>query len=262
VVGDKSDQPFSGYESKGIFFKKNQLKRYRHIKNWVDTTLDARWFGFNINRSFTLLYYSLNIDTKYLGYNEEILNFEEKKEMLRILVQICKYTGSKQLIYYVNKWSEGKQLKGFLEFERTFGSWFDFKNDLENNMNTFLDIIQYLSKFLQMNNLLMKNLYNYTKMEELISNEYPNNIDHNLCTIIDVMEECYNILNYNDVIEETTKYYKFGDFDNDHPYYYKNINYEMTITQKKSFLDKYETNVKNIDYYNDFFLKEKIKMTI
>jgi len=126
-------------------------------------------------------------------------------------------------------------------------------------MEIFLDIIQYLSKFLKMNNLLMKNLNNYVKIDELIEKE--KNEELNLFTILDMATECDQIINYNQIKEEVENYYKFYNISEiDHPFFKHKVNFETTINQKNIFLQKYNIQLKDNNDYN-LFINENIKIS-
>jgi hypothetical protein len=227
--------------------------RYNYIKNWVIENNSTKWFGFNVNKSFRLLYFSLNIDIKYLTYHDEMLTNYEKKEMILVLLNICKMTGSKQLIYYLNKWSPGIKSKGFKEFDRTFGYWFDFKNEFLENINIFMDSTKYLTTLLKMNNLFMKNLNNYVKIKDLINNYSPiekKEIVINDPIIIDTNTfPEVNIINYT----KNISYYKFI---NDKLNINITENYKIPIYDEKKFFEKVELNKSN-NNFKYFENKEK-----
>jgi len=61
-------------------FLDNASERYSIIKHWVMINNSSKWFGFCVNKSFRLLYFSLGLNTKYLQWNEETLTHNEKKK--------------------------------------------------------------------------------------------------------------------------------------------------------------------------------------
>jgi len=119
------------------------------------------------------------------------------------------------LIYYLNKWSPGAKGKGFYEFDRTFGYWFDFKNKFQDKIDQFTDSSQYLMKLLRINNLFMKNLNNYMDIKSIL-NKY------------DSEENNLDIINNDPInVNDTT----FPELNKD--YYKKNLSYYIFINKDK-----------------------------
>jgi len=254
-------------------FLDNASERYSIIKHWVMINNSSKWFGFCVNKSFRLLYFSLGLNTKYLQWNEETLTNNEKKEILLVLLKICKMTGSKQLIYYLNKWSPGVKSKGFAEYERTFGYWFNFKEDFSKNINVFMESTQYLMKFLKLNNLFMKNLNNYVKINDIINKDINTKLYKVSNDDIIVNEGTFPEANKN-LYTKNFSYYKFVNHNNriivepdtEIPIYMDETIYNkyglMKSNNEYKYFENLSVQIENIkeikfNYLNEQTIKEK-----
>jgi len=133
-------------ENKYVYKLEAELKegneiKYKDYVEKIEKMLESnsypqnKWFGFNINTSFAELLYACSIPLYALEYNQNNnLTIKQKKYILKVLIKLCKKTYSRQILYYINIWSNEhnnneKQCKGYKEFKRTFNFWFKFEKN-------------------------------------------------------------------------------------------------------------------------------------
>jgi len=119
----KPKEPITAQITNGLSYS-IYLNKIQELKNNRN-----KWFGFNINDNFAKLLFLCDIPIHLLDYNDDtILTRKQKKEILVGLINLCKKTNSRQVLYYLNIWADDKdKQRGFLEFKRTFDYWFNFK---------------------------------------------------------------------------------------------------------------------------------------
>lgn len=118
------------------------------------------WFGFKVNFDLANLFYMLDINIKYLDYNEDnTILYHQRKQIIKVLLKLCNQTNSKQVIAFMKKWHVQKdRLKGYEEFQQTFMYWFDFENDLVRLKRSFLLACSYLTGLTGVKTIFRKNL--------------------------------------------------------------------------------------------------------
>jgi len=121
--------------------------------------LKKKWFGFKINNDLAKLFWLCNISPDILNITEnDNMSKKEKKKILITLIYLCQKTHSRQIYYYLNKWAKNEtKCKGYDEFIRTFGQWFDFKNKPEKYNHIFTSSCSLLMSTLNLKHILMRN---------------------------------------------------------------------------------------------------------
>jgi hypothetical protein len=113
----------------------------------VNVTTEAKWFGFFNNDDLIKIFQCLKLDFSLLEIDDKTVTNGDYPKILAALVKLCSYTGTKQALYYANKWATIKgKLKGAAEFTRTFGDVFDYKEGMVDiNDENFHNLCGYLS---------------------------------------------------------------------------------------------------------------------
>jgi len=157
ITSNNSLSNYQNDEDQKFKYEKLLIKVREIIEK--NNNIEKKWFGFKINNDLAKLFWLCNISPDILNITEnDNMSKKEKKKILITLIYLCQKTHSRQIYYYLNKWAKNEtKCKGYDEFIRTFGQWFDFKNKPEKYNHIFTSSCSLLMSTLNLKHILMRN---------------------------------------------------------------------------------------------------------